>query len=51
MAEILPLRGWRYNEELGKNIDEHTSPLFDVVSNKQREKLYKNPYSSIHISV
>ena len=51
MAEILPLRGWRYNEELGKNIDEHTSPLFDVVSTKQREKLYKNPYSSIHLSV
>ena len=28
-----------------------TSPLFDVVSDKQRENLYKHPYNSIHLSV
>jgi uncharacterized protein (DUF1015 family) len=27
------------------------SPLFDVVSEKQRKKLYENEYSSIHLSV
>ena len=28
-----------------------TSPLFDVVSEKQRQALYKNPLNSIHLSV
>lgn len=51
MAEIKPLRAWRYNSELTSKIDELTSPLFDVVSPKQREKLYQNPYNSIHLSV
>ncbi|MDQ3393612.1 MAG: DUF1015 domain-containing protein [Bacteroidota bacterium] len=51
MAEILPLRPWRYNDSLKDNIDDLTSPLFDVISEKQREVLYKNPLNSIHISV
>ncbi|HTJ49932.1 MAG TPA: DUF1015 family protein, partial [Cyclobacteriaceae bacterium] len=51
MADIKPLRAWRYNEDLSKNIDELTSPLFDVVSEKQRKALYQNPYNSIHLSV
>ncbi|QNF35129.1 DUF1015 domain-containing protein [Adhaeribacter swui] len=51
MAEIIPLRGWRYNQELSKNIQDLTSPLFDVVSVKQREALYQNPFNSIHLSV
>jgi uncharacterized protein (DUF1015 family) len=51
MAEIKPIRAWRYSAKIAENIDELTSPLFDVVSHKQREKLYQNPYSSIHLSV
>ncbi|MEZ4974526.1 MAG: DUF1015 domain-containing protein [Cyclobacteriaceae bacterium] len=51
MAEIKPIRAWRYNDALAKNIDTLTSPLFDVVSEKQREVLYQNPYNSIHLSV
>jgi uncharacterized protein (DUF1015 family) len=51
MAEILPLRPWRYNVELSKNIDDLTSPLFDVVSTKQSKTLYQHPYNSIHLSV
>lgn len=51
MAEIKPLRGWRYNKELSKNIKAHISPLFDVVSEHQREILYQDPYNSIHLSV
>lgn len=51
MAEILPLKAWRYNDQLGKDIEELTAPLFDVVSAKQRETLYKNPLNSIHLSV
>lgn len=51
MAEIQPLRGWRYNAVLSANIDEYVSPLFDVVSTKQREALYRNPLNSIHLSV
>jgi uncharacterized protein (DUF1015 family) len=51
MAEILPIRAWRYNTDLSRSIDELTSPLFDVVSEKQRKALYQNPYNSIHLSV
>jgi uncharacterized protein (DUF1015 family) len=50
-TQILPIRAWRYNVDLAKNIDELTSPLFDVVSEKQRKALYQNPLNSIHISV
>ena len=51
MAEIQPLRGWRYNPTLSTDIDTYVSPLFDVVSTKQREALYRNPLNSIHLSV
>lgn len=51
MADIQPLRAWRYNQELSSTIDELTSPLFDVVSEKQRKALYQNPHNSIYLSV
>ncbi|WP_375436171.1 DUF1015 domain-containing protein [uncultured Hymenobacter sp.] len=51
MAEIQPLRGWRYNPVLSQHIDDYVSPLFDVVSQKQREALYRNQLNSIHLSV
>lgn len=51
MAEIKPIRAWRYNQELSKNIESLVSPLFDVVSEKQRKTLYQNLYNSIHLSV
>ena len=54
MAEILPIRPWRYNPELTVQIEELTSPLFDVVSEKQRKALYDfdeeelRPYFSLN---
>jgi uncharacterized protein (DUF1015 family) len=51
MAEIQPVRGWRYSPTLSAEIDEVVSPLFDVVSVRQREALYQNPLNSIHLSV
>ncbi|MHA7128461.1 DUF1015 domain-containing protein [Algoriphagus namhaensis] len=51
MAEILPIKGWRYRESMATNLDLLTAPLFDVVSEKQRQLLYEHPYNSIHISV
>lgn len=51
MADIRPLRAWRYNLEKAGEIAPLTSPLFDVISEKQRAKLYQNPLSSIHLSV
>ncbi len=51
MAEIKPIRAWRYNPILSQNIDQLVSPLFDVVSDKQRSALYQNPINSIHLSV
>jgi uncharacterized protein (DUF1015 family) len=51
MAEILPIRAWRYGPELIKDIDSLVSPLFDVVSARQRQHLYQNPLNSIHLNV
>jgi uncharacterized protein (DUF1015 family) len=51
MAEILPLKAWRYNDMLAQNLEDLTAPLFDVVSAKQREVLYANPLNSIHLAV
>ena len=51
MAEILPIRAWRYHDRLLGKMEELTAPLFDVVSSKQRELLYENPFNSIHLSV
>lgn len=51
MAEIRPFRAWRYNIEKISNIEEITSPLFDVISPRQRQALYDHPFNSIHLSV
>lgn len=51
MAEIRPFRAWKYHYTLRNNIADLTSPLFDVVSEKQRARLYQNPNNSIHLSV
>ena len=51
MAEIIPFRAWRYNQEISNHIETCLSPLFDVVTDSQRKKLYQNPFNSIHISV
>jgi uncharacterized protein (DUF1015 family) len=51
MAKIRPFRAWRYNSELGAAIDEYTSPLFDVASERQIEVLRKNQQNSIHLTL
>ncbi|GAB4337120.1 MAG: DUF1015 domain-containing protein [Flammeovirgaceae bacterium] len=51
MAEIKPFKAWRYHQKLSSQISELCSPLFDVVSEKQRRILYSNPLNSIHLSV
>ncbi|MGI9541865.1 MAG: DUF1015 domain-containing protein [Cyclobacteriaceae bacterium] len=51
MAEIKALKAWRYHDRLIPKIESLTSPLFDVVSNEQRQTLYQNAYNSIHLSV
>jgi len=51
MAEILPIKAWRYADALTPKMEELTAPLFDVVSARQRRLLYENPLNSIHLSV
>lgn len=50
MADILPIRPWRYHPDLLGNPDELMAPLFDVISEKQRSALYHYPYNSIHLT-
>jgi uncharacterized protein (DUF1015 family) len=51
MAELLPLKAWRYSSDHVENLEKLTAPLFDVVTSKQRDLLYQNPLNSIHLSV
>lgn len=51
MAKILPFKAWRYSPKLDHNIEELTSPLFDVVNEQQLMELYSNEKNSIHLSV
>jgi uncharacterized protein (DUF1015 family) len=51
MAKILPVKAWRYHDRFKDRMEDLISPLFDVVSQKQREALYGNPHNSIHLSV
>lgn len=51
MAEIKPFKAWRFHPRFTHQIGDLTSPLFDVVDEKQREQLYHNEYNSIHLSV
>jgi uncharacterized protein (DUF1015 family) len=51
MAEIIPFKGWRYAAPFTPEIADLTSPLFDVVSDKQRQALYRQPYNSLHLTV
>jgi uncharacterized protein (DUF1015 family) len=51
MAEILPIKGWRYHESIRDQMEHLVSPLFDVVSDKQRRALYQHPLNSIHVTV
>lgn len=51
MAIIKPFRGWRYAPRLTEKIGKLISPPFDVVSARQRDILYQEPYNSIHLSV
>jgi uncharacterized protein (DUF1015 family) len=51
MALIRPFRAYRYAPLLAREIERYTSPLFDVVTREQLDKLYLEPNNSIHISV
>lgn len=50
MAQIIPFRAWRYAPGLSRNIDSLICPLFDVISQSQKDALYQLPYNSIHLS-
>ena len=51
MAKIRPFRAWRYNLQDGSAIEEYTSPLFDVASERQIEVLRQNALNSIHLTL
>jgi uncharacterized protein (DUF1015 family) len=50
MADIQPLRAWRYSGKAGP-IQELISPLFDVVEAAELKGLYDHQFNSIHLSV
>jgi uncharacterized protein (DUF1015 family) len=50
MADIRPFRAWRYNPRLIPDLRRVVAPLFDVVSNEQRDGLLNEPLNAIHLS-
>lgn len=51
MADIKPLRAWRYSIRPAEQLPELLSPLYDVVSEEQKKILYQNPNNSLHLSL
>jgi uncharacterized protein (DUF1015 family) len=51
LAEIIPIKAWRYSDNLRGAIQSLTSPLFDVITAENSDHLYNNPLNSIHLSV
>lgn len=51
MAVLRPFRGWRYNRDRFHSNYEVFSPLFDVVPEEERKRLYGIPYNSIHLAM
>lgn len=50
MAEIIPFRAWRYNEEKISPTADVYSPLLDALTPAQAEALKQNPYNAIHFA-
>jgi uncharacterized protein (DUF1015 family) len=51
MADIIPFRGWRYNEQQIIDAKAQFSPLSDVLNPSLIRNLYENPSNSIHVSI
>lgn len=51
MANVRPFRAYRYNLERNICLEDVIAPLFDVVTQAQRERLYQLPHNAIHLSV
>lgn len=50
MAEILPFRGYRYNQERVKDLAKVLAPPYDVISHKFQEELYeRHPYNIVRL--
>ncbi len=50
MAKIKAFKAWRYHNKFQKQMQTLVCPLFDVVSEKQLERLYENELNSIHLT-
>lgn len=50
MADIFPLKGYRYNAKKIENLGEVVSPPYDKIGNDEKQKyLSKNPYNIVNI--
>jgi uncharacterized protein (DUF1015 family) len=50
MADILPIRAWRYNKKLSATINTLTAPPLNVVKDEKKNALYQQPLNSIHLT-
>ena len=50
MAKVIPFCGTRYNTDKFKNLDDVTTPPYDVISKEEQQKLYdKNEFNIIRV--
>jgi uncharacterized protein (DUF1015 family) len=51
MAVIKPFRGFRFNPLVVGKVENALAPLWEVLSEEERTKLYRNPNNIIHLSI
>jgi uncharacterized protein (DUF1015 family) len=50
MADFRPFKGWFYNPDMVKNMQDVICPSFDLLSEAEKEQLNRIPYNSIHLT-
>lgn len=47
MAKVIPFRGTRYNTDKFKNLDDVTTPPYDIISKEEQQKFYEKNENNI----
>ncbi len=50
MADFRPFKGWFYNPDIIKNLQDVVCPSFDLLNEEEKDQLNKIPYNSIHLT-
>lgn len=50
MADFRPFKGWFYNPDMAKNMQDVICPSFDLLTEAEKDQLNRIPFNSIHLT-